>query len=79
MLGLFLRSLGTDTIIKALQRLLALWKSVKTVTGCDGVQAEQAKLQVAASEHQRTLEQQEKMLQDMMLKLHDLKAVQVAI
>ena len=43
------------------------------------VQAEQAKLQVAASEHQRTLQQQERMLRDMMLKLHDLQAVQVAM
>lgn len=43
------------------------------------MQAEQAKLQVAASEHQRTLQQQERMLQDMMLKLHDLQAVQVAM
>jgi hypothetical protein len=50
----------------------------QSLTSSNEVQAEQAKLQVAASEHQRTLQQQEKMLQDMMLKLHDLKAVHVA-
>ena len=43
------------------------------------MQAEQAQMQVAASEHRRTLQQQERTLQAMMLKLHDLKTVQVAL
>lgn len=42
------------------------------------MQAEQAKLDLAASEHSRVLQSQEKMLQEMLLKLQGLKAVQVS-